>query len=184
MTSKPECLGLSAYALSSARLLHLIRYLQSCSPETRNFTQLVWASTTQMGCRRRQCDALSYGLWGFYVVCYYSPKGNVEGAFAENVQARLDESVSSEAGLPTSIVASATSSVETPTSFIEDAPSGSPVGNAAGAASSNATTSGPMRTATSITPTTYNTGAAHEMRGRIAALWTAVMIGCLAVWAV
>ncbi|KAF2845084.1 PR-1-like protein [Plenodomus tracheiphilus IPT5] len=55
-----------------------------------HFTQLVWKNTTQVGCSRTQCNAGQQGgdgdAPGWYLVCEYSPAGNVIGAFVENVQ--------------------------------------------------------------------------------------------------
>lgn len=42
---------------------------------TGHFTQVVWKGTTKLGC----------GLSGDYVVCRYSERGNLLGAFEENV---------------------------------------------------------------------------------------------------
>ncbi|EME79984.1 uncharacterized protein MYCFIDRAFT_18029, partial [Pseudocercospora fijiensis CIRAD86] len=54
-----------------------------------HFTQLVWQNTTQIGCGLVQCDnndAADSGVKGAYLVCEYSPRGNVEGQFKENVE--------------------------------------------------------------------------------------------------
>ncbi|KAI0001978.1 CAP domain-containing protein [Russula vinacea] len=59
------------------------------NPEYSHFTQMVWKSTTQVGCAYQNCSGIfpaSYGLAQFYV-CEYSPRGNVIGQFAQNVQA-------------------------------------------------------------------------------------------------
>lgn len=50
------------------------------SPATGHFTQLVWASTRQLGCGSVTCNGLD--LW----VCNYDPAGNVEGGYAANVK--------------------------------------------------------------------------------------------------
>ncbi|GAB0133539.1 hypothetical protein EsDP_00001946 [Epichloe bromicola] len=50
------------------------------SHETGHFTQLVWKSTTAVGCGRRLC-----GRSGWYLACEYWPRGNVVGQFAEQV---------------------------------------------------------------------------------------------------
>ncbi|KAF5020801.1 hypothetical protein F66182_7161 [Fusarium sp. NRRL 66182] len=50
------------------------------SEETGHFTQLVWKETTDVGCGRRLC-----GERGWYLVCEYWPRGNVEGQFSEEV---------------------------------------------------------------------------------------------------
>jgi pathogenesis-related protein 1 len=49
------------------------------SMKTGHFTQLVWKSTTQVGCGHAQCNGLD--LW----VCEYDPPGNVEGEYRANV---------------------------------------------------------------------------------------------------
>ncbi|RGP73352.1 hypothetical protein FLONG3_6388 [Fusarium longipes] len=48
--------------------------------ETGHFTQLVWKDTTTVGCGRKLC-----GEKGWYLVCEYWPRGNVEGQFEEEV---------------------------------------------------------------------------------------------------
>ncbi|KAK9441163.1 SCP-like extracellular protein [Metarhizium brunneum] len=48
--------------------------------ETGHFTQLVWKSTTAVGCGRRLC-----GEKGWYLVCEYWPRGNVIGRFGDEV---------------------------------------------------------------------------------------------------
>jgi len=51
----------------------------SFSMQTGHFTQLVWRATREVGCGRTQCNGLD--IW----VCQYSPPGNVQGEFRENV---------------------------------------------------------------------------------------------------
>lgn len=55
------------------------------SDSTGHFTQLVWASTTQVGCGYKDC---SRDGWGLYIACEYSPRGNIinDGYFAANVR--------------------------------------------------------------------------------------------------
>ena len=54
--------------------------------ETGHFTQLVWKNTTSVGCAREECAEM-----GWFVVCQYWPPGNVEGAYEEEVEKRVDE---------------------------------------------------------------------------------------------
>lgn len=46
-----------------------------------HFTQLVWKSSTQVGCAIKSCG----GSWGDYVICSYNPAGNFIGDFPSNV---------------------------------------------------------------------------------------------------
>ncbi|KAL7800082.1 CAP domain-containing protein [Trichoderma ceciliae] len=51
-----------------------------------HFTQVVWKSSTKLGCATVQCPAgtvLSMPSW--YTVCNYGPPGNFGGKYAENV---------------------------------------------------------------------------------------------------
>jgi uncharacterized protein YkwD len=50
------------------------------SMDTGHFTQLVWRSTTQVGCGMSQCNGQD--IW----VCEYDPPGNMEGDFRSQVQ--------------------------------------------------------------------------------------------------
>ncbi|SDM36285.1 CAP family protein [Allokutzneria albata] len=47
------------------------------------FTQVVWKSTTTVGCA--QVAALNGKKGGTYTVCNYAPAGNLMGSFADNV---------------------------------------------------------------------------------------------------
>jgi uncharacterized protein YkwD len=49
------------------------------SMKTGHFTQVVWRTTTQLGCAVARCPGID--VW----VCQYDPPGNVQGAFRENV---------------------------------------------------------------------------------------------------
>lgn len=55
------------------------------SGATGHFTQLVWASTTKVGCNRKFCNG-DNGIRGWYVVCEYTPRGNVLGQFKQQVK--------------------------------------------------------------------------------------------------
>jgi Cysteine-rich secretory protein family len=66
------------------------------SPATGHFTQMIWASTTQIGCGRAVCDWPELvpelggsGRFGYWV-CRYYPQGNIinPGYFAANVPPR------------------------------------------------------------------------------------------------
>lgn len=52
------------------------------SSSTGHFTQVVWKSTTKVGCGIKQCG----GVWGDYIICSYDPAGNMLGTFASNVE--------------------------------------------------------------------------------------------------
>jgi len=57
------------------------------SSETGHWTQVVWKSTTGLGCAMVQCATITgLGRGGTMAVCEYSPPGNMLGAFAQNVQ--------------------------------------------------------------------------------------------------
>lgn len=56
------------------------------SEATGHYTQLVWKNTTSVGCGATQCSNDGpNGVKGWFLVCEYSPRGNVVGAFSENV---------------------------------------------------------------------------------------------------
>ncbi|KAF7561483.1 hypothetical protein G7046_g2661 [Stylonectria norvegica] len=59
--------------------------------DTGHFTQLVWKNTTTVGCGRKLC-----GEKGWFLVCEYWPRGNVEGEYQEEVQ--KEESVAAIEG--------------------------------------------------------------------------------------
>ncbi|KAI1347510.1 PR-1-like protein [Xylaria sp. FL0043] len=52
------------------------------SEATGHFTQLVWKNTSDVGCGRRLCDGEGKG---WYLICEYWPRGNVIGAFQDQV---------------------------------------------------------------------------------------------------
>lgn len=47
-----------------------------------HFTQVIWKSTTQLGCAYKDCSARG---WGMYVICNYKEVGNVKGQGQQNV---------------------------------------------------------------------------------------------------
>ena len=57
------------------------------SSATGHFTQVVWKSSTQLGCGAAQGTKTMNGTKykAFYVVCHYAPAGNVKGQFPANV---------------------------------------------------------------------------------------------------
>ncbi|KAG7831973.1 hypothetical protein KL920_000308 [Ogataea angusta] len=57
-------------------------YGSSCSVYD-HFTQVIWKSTTKVGCGYKHCN----DYWGTYIVCSYDPAGNVIGGCASNVPA-------------------------------------------------------------------------------------------------
>lgn len=58
------------------------------SSSTGHFTQLVWKSSTRLGCAVASCNGTN-GTPGKFLVCEYSPAGNILGRkyFAANVAA-------------------------------------------------------------------------------------------------
>lgn len=48
-----------------------------------HFTQVVWQSTTQLGCAQATCTT----GWRYVTVCQYAPAGNYIGQFLQNVKA-------------------------------------------------------------------------------------------------
>ena len=77
-------LGINAWAAEEKKY----RYPnEGFSEETGHFTQLVWQNTTHVGCGATNChnDAAN-GAKGWFLVCEYSPPGNVDGQYQWNVQ--------------------------------------------------------------------------------------------------
>ncbi|KAI0322084.1 PR-1-like protein [Amylostereum chailletii] len=57
------------------------------NPQPSHFTQVVWKSSTELGCAVAQCpNLLGDGQVAAFYVCEYSPAGNVIGQFPQNVQ--------------------------------------------------------------------------------------------------
>lgn len=57
------------------------------SEGTGHFTQVVWKSTTQVACAVASCPAgtIFSDYASQYVICRYTPPGNYDGEFAQNV---------------------------------------------------------------------------------------------------
>ncbi|RYP41959.1 hypothetical protein DL767_000590 [Monosporascus sp. MG133] len=72
---------------------YLPSYYGQETPDMSNFeawghlTQLVWKSSTKLGCAVQFCPrgSMSSDMDAWYMVCNYSPPGNVGGAYATNV---------------------------------------------------------------------------------------------------
>lgn len=61
------------------------------SEATGHFSQVVWKSTTSVGCGRKLCDGKGNpSSPGWYVVCEYFPPGNMLGSFEANVQSQVN----------------------------------------------------------------------------------------------
>ncbi|WWC73561.1 uncharacterized protein I206_107533 [Kwoniella pini CBS 10737] len=58
------------------------------NPTYSHFTQVVWKETTSIGCAAINCDANTGMAGQLYVMCEYHPRGNIVGAFAQNVGKR------------------------------------------------------------------------------------------------
>ncbi|KAG0254795.1 hypothetical protein DFQ27_006613 [Actinomortierella ambigua] len=60
------------------------------SGATGRFTQVVWKSTTQVACAMADCRAGTiFNMASKYTVCRYSPPGNYQGGFNDNVGRRV-----------------------------------------------------------------------------------------------
>ncbi|WVQ66366.1 uncharacterized protein L199_004546 [Kwoniella botswanensis] len=58
------------------------------NPTYSHFTQVVWKETTTIGCAAINCGANTGMAGQLYIMCEYHPRGNVIGAFAQNVGKR------------------------------------------------------------------------------------------------
>ncbi|MFF0745416.1 CAP family protein [Streptomyces sp. NPDC004111] len=61
------------------------------SPRTGSFTQLVWKSSSTLGCGRAAGRPVGAESYQTYIICSYGPPGNVVGGFRENVGAPVGE---------------------------------------------------------------------------------------------
>ena len=68
-------------------------YAASAGKGTGHFTQVVWKSTTKLGCGIASCPNIDMGgkTWPdvAYIVCRYSPGGNDAGQYAANVPRKV-----------------------------------------------------------------------------------------------
>ncbi|KAJ8091921.1 hypothetical protein PM082_024155 [Marasmius tenuissimus] len=58
------------------------------NPQPSHFTQVVWKASTELGCAVAECGDKIFPNFptSTFLVCEYSPAGNVIGQFPENVQ--------------------------------------------------------------------------------------------------
>ncbi|TFK65333.1 PR-1-like protein [Pluteus cervinus] len=58
------------------------------SEATGHFTQVVWVSSTGVACSTARCPAntIFSGYASYFIVCRYTPAGNVQGQFPQNVR--------------------------------------------------------------------------------------------------
>lgn len=59
------------------------------SDATGHFTQLIWASSVELGCAEVICD----NIWRQYTICEYSPRGNIVSTNREITVEIFDENV-------------------------------------------------------------------------------------------
>ncbi|KAG0073750.1 hypothetical protein BGZ90_011330 [Linnemannia elongata] len=60
------------------------------TPNAGGFTQVVWKSSTQVACAQAECAAGTiYNQKSIITVCRYSPPGNMQGQFSQNVGRRV-----------------------------------------------------------------------------------------------
>lgn len=72
----------SGLASVSAWYNEINDYDWSSTSTFNHFTQVVWKSTTKLGCAYKDCRSNN---WGLYVICEYDPAGNMIGEVSENV---------------------------------------------------------------------------------------------------
>jgi len=56
------------------------------SGATGHFTQVVWKGSARLGCAIRQCATMAGGRPASFISCHYSPPGNYQGQFPQNVR--------------------------------------------------------------------------------------------------
>jgi uncharacterized protein YkwD len=65
-------------------------YNYGSATDYNHFTQLIWKSTTKLGCAYKDCSAQN---WGKYIVCSYDPAGNVIGTDQKTGKSYMAENV-------------------------------------------------------------------------------------------
>ncbi|CAI5757302.1 unnamed protein product [Candida verbasci] len=59
-----------------------LNYDYSTATRFDHFTQVIWKSTTELGCAYKDCSSNN---WGMYIICSYNPPGNFVGQGKENL---------------------------------------------------------------------------------------------------
>ncbi|WVR08174.1 hypothetical protein IAU60_005220 [Kwoniella sp. DSM 27419] len=81
--------GLSGWTTSAGLMQQWLdqssAYTSSHAENAPYFTQVVWKSTTQIGCASVDCPAGTQMAGQTYVMCEYKPAGNVAGQYKANV---------------------------------------------------------------------------------------------------
>lgn len=101
-TYAPDALAKQAVTDSTRSWYKELQYYDFSNPGMSNtpgqaighFTQLVWKASTSVGCGTASSlnptpyvsGGNSYMMYEYYVVCRYSPAGNLAGAYADNVK--------------------------------------------------------------------------------------------------
>lgn len=79
---KPVCTHYSILLFYVSNHDSVAKY-DASSPSASDFTQMIWKSTTEVGCAVAECSDIfspSFGVARYYV-CEYFPAGNVVGQF-------------------------------------------------------------------------------------------------------
>ncbi|KAI5958406.1 hypothetical protein CANMA_004250 [Candida margitis] len=72
----------SAQSVVNAWYIEGANYNYQTATKFDHFTQVIWKSTTQLGCAYKDCSSKG---WGKYVICNYKQVGNVKGQGRQNV---------------------------------------------------------------------------------------------------